>query len=452
VTFEPESLLEDIDADAFSRCDRLNSFRVPASLKVLRGSIFGHLQSLTSLTFDPGSQITQFVKRSFVDCPSLKSICIPASVEQLCKRSFVDLPRLASLAFAPGSRLRQLDDEIFRDCPSLKSLPLPASVSLIGGQTFLGSSIEKVIVDAANPNYFAAGDFFAAFHETTIIRYLGQAKSATIPRDFGAIGDHAFSEIRTLFSVSFEKGSKVARIDQAAFFDCPSLRSVRIPARVEAIGEFCFGQCPKLSKLSFEAGSVLSQIGPLAFSECRSLKSICFPASLTLIDESAFASCKSLASVTFERGSKLSQIGPSAFDSCKALEHFHVSGMLEAIEEGAFQDCRSLTRITFDIPSRLKKLELPPTDFGTLAIPDSVEVLSGGFGEIRGRNRIVLFGKESRLAELEFAESMFAPRMRQLPASEHRLYVRLSEGALRRFRSKLEWNPSNDFETYGSFW
>jgi hypothetical protein len=108
------------------------------------------------------------------------------------------------------------------------------------------------------------------------------------------------------------------------------------------------------------------------------------------------------------------------------------------VEALAFEMCESLTRLTFAIPSRLRKLDLPPSNFGSLSIPDSVEVLSGMLGRQEGQNRVVHFGQESRLMELDFNESEAARKRDDYSRLEQSLFVYLSEGALRRFRSKVQ--------------
>jgi hypothetical protein len=78
--------------------------------------------------------------------------------------------------------------------------------------------------------------------------------------------------------VAFETGSKLSRIEVAAFAHCSSLSSICIPSSVEILREWCFAGCQALCNVTFEADSRLSHIEPFAFSNCSSLSSIGIPA------------------------------------------------------------------------------------------------------------------------------------------------------------------------------
>jgi hypothetical protein len=88
--------------------------------------------------------------------------------------------------------------------------------------------------------------------------------------------------------------------------------------------------------------------------------------------------------------------------------------------------------------SHLKRLELAPSAFGSLCIPDSVEVVSGGIGKRRDQYRLLQFGRESSLREIDFKELRDFSHMHQNGGSGNNAFVRLSEDVLRSFRGKFE--------------
>jgi hypothetical protein len=232
------------------------------------------------------------------------------------------------------------------------------------------------------------------------------------------LGEDCFSERKSLQSVIFEEGSKLMRIEDCAFFNCSGLKSICIPASVESLGDCCFGSCTTLSKVTFEPGSKLVRIEKGAFAGCLSLSSICIPAQIQILVTKCFAACRSLATLTFERQSKLKQIDHEAFDECRALR-----------------------RLVFQIPSHLKQLDLPPSDFGLLWIPDSVRVVTGSMRILDVHNRILRFGRESRLVKIHltrYVQKLGNARPVSVKALRSATFVHLSEEILRRFRAKLK--------------
>jgi hypothetical protein len=63
-------------------------------------------------------------------------------------------------------------------------------------------------------------------------------------------------------------------IRDSAFSDCSSLSSICIPSSVNALCQQCFYQCHSLSRVTFETGSRLARVHDSAFLRCPSLSSI----------------------------------------------------------------------------------------------------------------------------------------------------------------------------------
>lgn len=92
-------------------------------------------------------------------------------------------------------------------------------------------------------------------------------------------------------------GLPVRKVNEAAFIECSSLRSVRFPSTLREIGARAFVDCFQLTNVTFEAG--VSTIGDFAFSNCVSLTSITFPKSLSRLGERCFHGCIALEDVYF---------------------------------------------------------------------------------------------------------------------------------------------------------
>jgi hypothetical protein len=368
-------------------------------------------------------------------CSSLRSICLPASVEVLADYCMADLTQLSSFTFESGSRLREMKEGVFAGCILLKSIRLPASLSVSDGSGFHSSFIEEIEVDAANPYCSVSGEFLVALHDKKLLRHFGLSENVIIPREYEVIGGCCFQGKQRSLTLSFEDLPKLARFDDNAFCFCSPLGSLCIPASVKIIGSGCFYDCEHLAQVTFESDSQLTDIQPGAWERCPALRSICIPALVECIPQSCFAHCSALSKVSFEPGANLSLIGDWAFAFCHALTDFTIPGQLEILEPRSFVSAASLRRLAFEMPSRIRRLSLPGVCTDCLCIPDSVEVLWGYF-ETGGT--ILQFGRESRLMEIAFDPYKGGPPCLMYSTPGQRVFVRLSEGILRRFRFKLD--------------
>jgi hypothetical protein len=405
--------------------------------KLCRGN-FAYLHSFKSLTFEPGSTLHTIEEDVFSGCDNLESIYIPASVKVIPSNCFADLHSLTSLIFEPGSKLTEIQDLAFSRCRSLKSISLPATLSVIDSMAFVGSCIEAVHVDEANPHYFVSGDFLVAFNGMTLIRYFGVNGNAVVVAEVESIADYCFGTCQSVTSVVFEKGSRLTHIGAFAFSCCGKLKSICIPAGVETLGDSCLANCWEMSELTFESGSVLSQIGARAFESCVSLPSICIPTGVEVLDNACLRECKSLRVLSFEPGSKLTRIDIWALSECASLNQITIPVRVEILGCWLFRDCKSLTELIFDPDTQVRELDLPPSEFGSLSIPDSVEVVTGRIGGFKKQNRILRFGPESRVNDIRFNIRPLVGYPGMKIKHEDTVFVCLSEQSLRRFRDKFE--------------
>jgi hypothetical protein len=81
----------------------------------------------------------------------------------------------------------------------------------------------------------------------------------------------------------------LTRIGMSAFRDISQFRSICLPRSVETIWKGAFTMCTNLSLLIFERDSILARIEEAAFLYCFSLKSVRLPASLHFLHHHAFS-------------------------------------------------------------------------------------------------------------------------------------------------------------------
>jgi hypothetical protein len=166
------------------------------------------------------------------------------------------------------------------------------------------------------------------------------------------------------------------------------------------------------------------------------MSSICIPANVENISDYCFSSWQSLIEVSFEPGSKLTRVELRAFGGCRSLPSLVIPAQLEIMAYDVFLGCTSLSELIFDLPSRLRQLDLPPSEFGYLSIPDSEEVVFGNIGKRDGQHRLLQFGRESSLKRIElWHETNFRDRGSDTKVNS---FVDLSEEVLRRFRCQFE--------------
>ena len=109
-------------------------------------------------------------------------------------------------------------------------------------------------------------------------------------------------------------GEPVVKINNEAFYQCSSLKSVVIPEGVKEIGDFAFMDCSSLTSVVIPEG--VKEIGNGAFAACSSLTNVVIPKSVQNIGDAAFAGCSSLTSVVIPKS--VTEIGGNAFDDCPA--------------------------------------------------------------------------------------------------------------------------------------
>ncbi len=147
------------------------------------------------------------------------------------------------------------------------------------------------------------------------------------------------SEIRTI-----RLSRSLKEIAWYTFHGCYYLKEIEIPASVRKIAACAFMSCTSLRKVTFEKGSRLESIEEAAFIFDKRLKDVRLPGSLREIGKDAFSGCHQLRSVRLPEGMKT--LGSGSFFGCKKLREVEIPKTLEQIGMEAFRWCKSLRKIT----------------------------------------------------------------------------------------------------------
>lgn len=170
----------------------------------------------------------------------------------------------------------------------------------------------------------------------------------------------------------------VTTINDRAFYNCPSLRSMTILPGVTRIGSQAFQGCTRLASISIPQGVV--EINDATFAGCTALDTVEMAATVATIGSDAFAGCTSLKSLTLPLG--MTDLGERAFKGCSSLRDVNLSSRITTISCEAFADCRSLESIK---------------------IPDNVTIIEDkAFGECTSLTSVSLGMKLNWLSHLAF--------------------------------------------------
>ena len=185
----------------------------------------------------------------------------------------------------------------------------------------------------------------------------------TVPASVEVIGVNAFQLASSLRTVTFEKGSRCARIEKGAFGACASLKEFPLPKSVTLIGDGAFFACSSLTKLHITDLAAWCAIdfgmyaNPLTFAHSLYIDGeladvISVPVGVTKISARAFEGCTSVTTVTIPES--VTKIGISAFKGCSELRELTIRAGIAAMEDEVFADCQSLSLLI--LPEHITKI------------------------------------------------------------------------------------------------
>jgi hypothetical protein len=407
---QPQKLFK-IPPSAFVDNEDIISVCVPASVQAMGLECFAGCTSLSSFTFEPGSQLCQIGARAFEGCSSLKSLCLPPLL-QVIGTQFLSGSSIEHLTFEPGSKVKQMPQKAFANFDTLKSIFIPASVVEIDYPVFPMPDICDITVDKHNKHFRVFGKFLVDFDGRSVLRYFGTDKDVIIPSVIEALDLQSFKCRRSIVTISFEAGSKLREIRGGVFSSCSSLRSIRIPSSFEVLGTGCFSDCSSLESVTFDPGPKLIFCGGKVFCGCTSLRTICLPGSITNLIDDFFSGCHSLSTLTFESPSSLRSFS-SAVLAESAVTSFDLPDSVKYLSLEVPLDHCHLTGFVVNIGPNSQVKNLTPSPKHHLP---HAPLFMSLFMELDSRRKTQISEDHPRA----------------------RVFVRIDERPLRRFRSRLE--------------
>lgn len=268
---------------------------------------------------------------------------IPASAFTKTSIRFIDFP----------TKLKTIGNKAFYDRYLTGPLVLPEGLDSIGSEAFYHNIITEVTI----PESVRAIGVTAFYQNQSL-------KSVTLNNRMELINQSLFNRCNNLAVVHGGKNVKI--VDQYAFYECDSLRSISDITPV-TINRNAFYNCRKLESLNF---SCIKSIGSESFYCCFGLKEADLT-TLTSIESRSFVACTSLKKVTF--GNNITTIKYDAFNSCDALEEVVLGSSINSLESNCFySDKNALKRVYITAPAPPAVGTAPfysPTSV-TLYVPD----------------------------------------------------------------------------------
>ncbi len=298
----------------------LSRVTVPASVTKIGIEAFAGCQRLTSVAFETanGAAPLTIAARAFLDCGSLEKITLPKRLESIAltkysvtgtvvstdaaDSAFVGCHALTTINVASGNTayksvggvLYSADGKTLLSCPSTQTgeFSIPIGTQTVAPGAFIGC---HGITGVTIPNTVTTvGDyaFYGLRNSLTEVTFSGNGFNDV------TVGKYAFSGCSRLSDIILEPGSRLAVLDEGAFYGC-AITEFEIPATATSIGRYAFYGCGSLTKLSFANGGKPLTFGEEAFAGCYSLQSVHIPANVSEIP-GVFSGCTTLTGITID--------------------------------------------------------------------------------------------------------------------------------------------------------
>ena len=242
----PKSILK-IEDYAFSGCARLTSIVLNNSLESILWGAFSDCVCLEEIILP--QSLKSLGSNAFSGCSDLRSITVPDSIKTIPIGAFNGCANMSYVSLP--SYLESIETEAFKDCRNLTSIVFPNTLKKVGVYAFSHTGLIKVVVPDSVDDV-GMGAFSGCFNLIGIVlpknmtvipscflERCTNLSSIDIPNSVMTIGSNAF-QYTSLVSVIIPE--RVARIEDKAFYQCGSMKSVTLlPVSVPKGGDDMFG-------------------------------------------------------------------------------------------------------------------------------------------------------------------------------------------------------------------
>lgn len=365
---------------AFKNCSALREITIPKNVKTIAKEAFSRCSALQTVLYEDDCLTDTLAEECFAYCTSLTSFRLPEKLALrgvvngesvgAVKNPFLGCTSLASLSVNVGNERFTVDDGVVyvADGGYRKIYLYPTGrggefsvendVSEIDDYAFYGARLSlltfnsyPIVEGVENIVFVKIGDYAFARSALTGANltkrvysigegafYNSSLASVTLDGNYVASGDAAYNILNTGENNLLTVGKNA--------FSLTGLTSLTIPARTQKIDQGAFADCYSLRSVTFAQGTLTGlTLEADAFRRDGYLTTLTFPTQLIKIGDYAFADCNNVADVTF-LSTSLFTVGDYAFKSNHYLYSLNLPSTLTSVGAGAFSDCTRLTDVT----------------------------------------------------------------------------------------------------------
>ncbi len=420
-----------IGARAFGNQKDMVSVTIPRTIERIGEQAFYGCSALTEINYNAiscGNSLTG--SKAFLDAGSEEGITVNVgqAVLSIPDYLFEDAKNIKKVDFTESYKLQKIGEGAFSGCAGLQDVILPSSITAIGygafngcfnlsfneyeGGKYLGNENNKYValvgasgkISAVNQNVKVIASWAISVGETQFdftgitldgnAYYLGDGinkyavllsvedvASVYVNQNTKFINNNAFANLTSLRSV--ELPYSLTSIGDNAFSNCTALESITIPERITNIGKNAFGGCSKLKEINFNA-TICSNLSKGTFAYVghdTDGVTINFGENVTVIPANllyADVVAPKITAVNFAINTVCHTIGDNAFNNCKELSNIEIPYNVTSIGDWAFVNCTGLKTVSFDEKlSAIDKYAFYGCDLSNyaLSLPSSVENL-----------------------------------------------------------------------------
>lgn len=305
--------------------------------------------------------LTSIDHRTFFYCSNLKTVDIPASVREIGEYAFTGTKWMENKQ--NESPFVIVNNILIDGSTCTGEITIPKGVTAIGNYAF---STLKTSRDESTGTY-----------SYPVTEYSSVTK-VTCNTELKTIGDYAFSGCNSLTAVTFNDG--LENIGERAFYsyNVSNLDNVVLPDTIKNVGYQAFSGTKFSTSITPVDGLWISNGILLGVSVLPASGELVIPDSVRVIEDSAFSSLSSsitdrgLTSITIP--GTVEKIPYNAFSGCKNLISVTMNEGVKVIDFGAFQGCSALK--TVSIPQSVTSIGDAAfwscSELDNISIPSSV--------------------------------------------------------------------------------
>ncbi len=262
-----------------------------------------------------------------VECPTGKNgiVILPQNTTHIAPGAFAYCKRITGVTLPEG--LLGIGASAFFGNHLLDNIVIPASVTHMGANLFANCKVlNNLTLEEGNTHYFMNGMQIYSMGGDTLLSCHKSADSVFLP-----------NTVRVVYGFLYNKNIKYVHLPESVTtigdnaFGSSSLKGIDMPSRLAMIDEYAFYGCSLLSQVRMP--DTLDRMGARVFESCSSLTTIEIPNGLRIIPENTFYDCRSLSHIIW--GDAVETIGQYAFYH-NTVDELYLPATLRVVGMGAF--------------------------------------------------------------------------------------------------------------------